>query len=466
MRISEEEEYVGEFWLPKYPDRRVPGLIYVSDGGVVKLRVFSKYDDFPKKTFLSLSKYDRILGVVKGGKSVILEYCTQSGSNGSLAGVSELTFEADLLVLGHGVEEGEKLELSRFCFSVDCATEWLGITGIEYAIPPDFLSWKMKFEKPDDLEFKISDTLVLKVKFAYSIPHCLNTKPLKSWVSPYFELESEKELPYSEMISLAFRMVTFLSFANDKLVSVRRVYGFRSEEVDTKEPESIILIYQSHPFVTKEPEFDERDCLFKFSDVEEDFESVIRAWFHGYDLYGGALDLYIATKADAPTFLHTNFLALSQCLEAFHREISDEMNMDEDEFERLCELLLSHCPKKYKSWLKPRIGYGNELGLAKRLKLLMQPFKDLFQLTQAEITKRTRIIADIRNNLTHYALSDKYSDDDYMKMYDGYEDMVMLFKLSLLSQIGFSNKEIEKIVLDSRCFNALHARLAKKGSDR
>jgi ApeA N-terminal domain 1 len=45
MRIKEEFKKSGYFWLPSTPGRRVPGTLYISDGGAIELELIEPLDN-------------------------------------------------------------------------------------------------------------------------------------------------------------------------------------------------------------------------------------------------------------------------------------------------------------------------------------------------------------------------------------------------------------------------------------
>lgn len=86
--------------------------------------------------------------------------------------------------------------------------------------------------------------------------------------------------------------------------------------------------------------------------------------------------MYFSTKVGAQKYIDGIFLSLVQGLETYHRRISSEQLMNSDDFNKLVEIILKNCPEENKEWLYGRLRYGNEINLAKRIKSIIEPFKN------------------------------------------------------------------------------------------
>jgi hypothetical protein len=75
--------------------------------------------------------------------------------------------------------------------------------------------------------------------------------------------------------------------------------------------------------------------------------------------------------------------------------------MDKSEFNNLIATVMKGCPNHKQDWLKAKLEYANELSLRKRLRQMVEPFKDLY----GDPGQRKHFIGkviDTRNYLTHY----------------------------------------------------------------
>lgn len=119
--------------------------------------------------------------------------------------------------------------------------------------------------------------------------------------------------------------------------------------------------------------------------------------------------------------------------------------MDENSFESLVSEILKECPEKHLDWLKGRLMRGNEINLGKRIKKIIEPFKDHLG-TSKERSKLLRKIVDTRNYLTHY---NETLHDESAKGRDLWilcMKLEAIFNLHFLKVVGFTNEEINGVV--------------------
>jgi hypothetical protein len=119
--------------------------------------------------------------------------------------------------------------------------------------------------------------------------------------------------------------------------------------------------------------------------------------------------------------------------------------MDEGEFKALVTEILLGCPAGKKDWLKDRLIYGNEINLRKRIKKIIEPFKELIGDPKSRKKLITNIV-DTRNYLTHFDKSSKH------KAISGGDLAFLCFKMEALLQLhflqvlGFTKSEISVVL--------------------
>lgn len=213
-------------------------------------------------------------------------------------------------------------------------------------------------------------------------------------------------------------------------------------------PASISLYYPSLPYTESEPKIDQYGMLFEFGQIRQNAERVVNNWFDAYDEISPVLNLYFSTKTGAHKYLESKFLALAQGLENYHRRTSDEKIMDDHVFKELTESLIKHCPEENREWLAGRLQHGNEMNLGRRLKGIIEPFKE-FLGTSKERKKLIRAIVDSRNYLTHYDESLETATTSGEGLYLLCIKMEVVFQLHLLQVLGFTKAEIKSFIDDS-----------------
>ena len=183
---------------------------------------------------------------------------------------------------------------------------------------------------------------------------------------------------------------------------------------------------------------------FNFDAIKANAQQVFNNWLKAYEDLSPALGLYFSTKAGAQKYLDGKFLALAQGLETYHRRTSSETLMDKESYESLVSEVLKGCPENHLDWLYGRLLHGNEINLRKRIKKIIEPFKDYLG-TKQERSKLLEKIVDTRNYLTHYSesLHDKAAKGRDLRILC--LKMEAIFNLHFLKVIGFTDEEIDGV---------------------
>jgi hypothetical protein len=119
--------------------------------------------------------------------------------------------------------------------------------------------------------------------------------------------------------------------------------------------------------------------------------------------------------------------------------------MKPEAFELLISTVLKACPDEHIDWLKGRLIHGNEINLGKRLKKIIEPFKEHLG-TSKERSKLLRKIVDTRNYLTHYSDNLESESAKGRDLWILCSKMEAIFNLHFLSVIGFTAEEIKRVV--------------------
>ncbi|WP_334471973.1 HEPN domain-containing protein [Arsenophonus sp. PmNCSU2021_1] len=261
----------------------------------------------------------------------------------------------------------------------------------------------------------------------------------------YFKLESEELLDLNDFTAVAFKITHLMCFAMDDVVAMKNVSATSCEiprDLGDGKQDSvpIKIYYQSIPYSEKVPKRDSHDMLFNYGAIKDKAHQVFNNWINAYEYLSPAFGLYFSTKMGARKYLDGKFLAFAQGLEIFHRRTSDEKLMEPEVFESLAV-----CPDDHIDWLKGRLMQGNEINLRKRLKRLIEPFKEHLG-TSEERNKFIRKIVDMRNYLTHY---NENLEGEFVKERNLYIlclKMEFILNLHFLNVIGFTVDEVKKIV--------------------
>ncbi len=447
MRIKEEFKKSGYFWLPSVPDKRIPGILSILDGGVIKLELFGVFGTLDEPEPIK-----RIVGHLEKGGFVTLDDChcrrmsSSVDTSRTFDDISRSYIDVMRVFKGVAYRESEIPHFDTLTFFIAGIDEWVGISGIEEDYQFENHAATISYKLPANIPLKLDNGMELSIAFDCQLPLSLNRKEIGITQKTYFHLVSQDARELDEFISIANKLTTFLCFAINEVVyfdSVSTVFDTPHQDVrENLRSEIPVDIYFLNSLHSKnDPEIYEHKMLFEFEKIQDRAETIINNWIKGCEQSGAVFHLYVWAQRNAYPYLETRFLSLVQGLEIYHRGISNEKEMDEAEFEQLVENLIKQCPQGREKWLEGRLRYGNEVSLRKRITRLIEPFKDLFG-NKGKRKKLVNRIVDTRNNLTHHHLEREDIDDLWVLS----QKMEALVQLLFLQMIGFGQEEIRSIV--------------------
>lgn len=456
MRIKEEFKKSGYFWLPSDPERKIPGTLVITDGGNIELEVLGLFDESNEglnRVGNGKVELERIIGHIEKHGLVTLDECFYKNINisfGALSGaISKSPVHVKKALIGVAYDDKEIVLFNTFQFSVEGIDEWVGLSGITVESQYGSRTASIAYSPLEDISLNLKNGMKLFITFEETLPESPITTEAKITQKTYFKLASEQERPLIDFTSAAYNITTLLGFAIDKTVCIEQVSAtsdaIRQDVNNGKTvPVSISLYYASLPYTKIEPKIDRYGMLFKFEQIREDAERIVNNWFDAYDEIDPALNLYFSTKTGGHKYLDSKFLALAQGLETYHRRTSNEKLMNEAVFNELTENLIKQCPEENQKWLSERLQYGNQVGLCRRIKSIIEPFKEFF----GNSNQRNELIGsivDTRNYLTHYDKSLESKAASGKNLLFLCLKMEAIFQLHLLQVLGFTQTEVKSV---------------------
>ena len=449
MRIEDEYVKTGYFWLPDQDEKKIPGVLTIKNGGDIELEVVGLFDD-SIKSLNSDDNLDRIIGHVEKDGLVTLENCFYTNKNISFGGISKSKICVNKVLSGVAYELNEIVTFNSLSFSVDCLDEWVRISGISNDSDRKNRTATISYIPPEKISYVLDNGMKLEICFAYTLPGFPNTTEAKITQRVYFKVSSEELRPLSDFTEIAYKLTNFLCFSIDATVTLKDLSA-TSKEIQrdggdgNKYPVPVKVFYPSIPFEKNAPDKSWHRMLFTYETIKSNAQDVFNNWLRAYEIMAPALSLYFSTKNGAQKYLDGKFLALAQGLETYHRRTSVEKLMDSSEFDSLVSTISESCPEEHAEWLSGRLMHGNEINLGKRLKQIIEPFKDKLG-SSKERSKLLRKIVDTRNYLTHYSENLKDNAADGEELWVLCQKMEVIFQLHFMKVVGFSDKEIESVV--------------------
>lgn len=449
MQIKEEIKTTGYFWLPSTPDRQVPGTLTIREGGEIELEIMGLIKDMTIGNHCDLP---RIVGFIERYGLITLDSCQYVKGNNYNYQLYRLLFYCHKALFGVAYDNNEDILLNTFQFSVEGLNEWVNVSGIKVDDQWDNQTATITYEKPNEIELYLSNDIKLLITFSWNQPTVSITEA-KITQNTYLKLVSEKERSLEDFMGIAYKINTFLCFAMDQIVSIKEIsVTANTIQEDMGHGQSITkrihLYFKSNLYLQNPPKVYRIRVLFRYSEITNKLEKIVNNWIDSYDELKPAFDLYFSTKTGSYKYLQGQFLALVQGLETYHRRISDEKLMNENDYKQLSETLINNCPETHKKWLEGKLKYGNEISLRKRIEYLIEPFKENLG-TSKERKKLISTIVDLRNYLTHYDNSLESKVPDVDRLYSLCLKLEAIFQLNFLQLLEFTPEEIKRIIHNS-----------------
>ena len=410
MRIKEKIVKKGLFWLPENAERKISGVLTISDGGYIELETFGIFDD----NFSSLEPISRIIGEANG-KFITLNNCLYRTR--SFSSINTAKIFVNQAFIGVAYEKDEEPMFDSLSFSVDCLDEWVGITGAN--IKKDFKNQTttINYVLPKNITHYLDNAMQLEICFDAFTPY-LNITEIKIKQRVYFKLTTKTLKPLNDFLEIVFRLTELLCFAVNTVVTFKDLKAFRT--FDNKPYlVPIYIYYKSTLYSEKIPKINLCNILFIYKTIKDNAQNIFNKWIKAYETLSPALSLYFSVEIGSQKYHDEKFLALTRGLEAYHKGRRSEK--------------LKNPNKKVE-----------KIFLSQRIIELLEPFKRYFG-SQKERTQLVQKIVNTRNYFTHYS---EHLKDKCMESIDLFylcQEIKFLFQMHFLKMLDFSDDEINKI---------------------
>ena len=416
MRIKEEFKGLGYFWLPSAPNRVLPGILSISDGGNIELEALGLFDD--GEIFLNdeLRPIGRIVGHIEDNRLVTLNDCYYKTGTMNFGGISKSLIHVGIAFTGVQYDENTLPLFNTLAFSIDGIDEWVGISGINVDYQLEEHTSTISYQPPENIPLHLGDGMQLSIAFGWTAPGFPIIKEARITQKAYFQLVSQEARELDDFISVVRKITHFLCFTIDQTVSLDSMSAtsddLRRDIGDgTTKPIPINIYYPSRPYSEDEPKIRQHDMLFGFGRIQSDVQKKIKNWIEAYEETYPAFDLYFSARTGEQSYLDDKFLTLARGLEAYHKRKFDEGSVPLDQ----------------------------------RIKCIIEPFKTVIG-DEAKQNDLINKIAQKRNDLTHSNLDLDPQTADNKDLWTLYLKIELLFQLRLLWSIGFNLEDINSIV--------------------
>lgn len=356
------------------------------------------------------------------------------------------------MLVGFHFQSPDDLKFNSIEASITGFDEWLGIYGYEFSCclnqeDSEFELAQITYQLPPTIDTKIDEKLSLKIDFGVTIPAII-TKDISLRQKAHVKVSSAESMYLTDWQTLLFNLCNFLCLATNERVALKSAdlgTVLSIENQTGRSTNRVQAYYKSgldQPSVDK---FNVQKMLFCYEDTESKIGAILNIWLTSYRTIEPVFNLYFALIHNDDLYIENMFLNLVQGLETLHRRTTSNSTLPYPEHqERVERILKSVNIEDDRAWLEKRLEYSNEPHLGKRIKDLIEPFKELFGSSKARNSVISKI-TNTRNYFTHYdeRLAEKAAKDD--ELYELKEKLRMLFIMHILLLIGFPSEKILKL---------------------
>lgn len=310
MRIKEDFKKSGYFWLPSAPEKKFPGTLSISDGGIIDLEIveLSKSVGSDSIDWVSFdwdalnwdpifnSHFKRIVGHIETDE-VTLDGCRfKEGFTYDWTGLSRSLLRVDRVFTGIKYGEDEIPRFKILVFSVDGINQWIG-TNPDRINPPNpnyprvYQRAPISFQHPEPVSFNLPNGMELSITFNQERSGSMSPREDRITQRTYFKLVSQDARELDDFISIVEKIINFLCFAIGDMVCLDNM----SATVDGSFQDALfqsfvrdetrmlpIGIYYFNLFCSKDKLRVGSNRLFEFGQIRNDAERIINNWIKSY----------------------------------------------------------------------------------------------------------------------------------------------------------------------------------------
>ncbi|KTB70518.1 hypothetical protein AO067_10215 [Pseudomonas viridiflava ICMP 13104] len=333
--------------------------------------------------------------------------------------------------------------LTSLSFCVDGLSEWLGTSAFKIHHGKDFEETIIHINRPEEVRCTLSDGTTFEIKVEIRLPGRARYPVTELFQQAYITLKPIEAKPLEFYQTLTHQLTRFFSFAIGKTVAIHSISA-QYESDEASELYSRVDIYFQSLHGTEKCLFDVSAMLLGYKRLAPRFGEILSQWVTSYENLRPALHHHYTVQDGNHGYADTNFLAIAQAVEAFHRRTTHASKLPKAEYKAKINAILATCPEDEREWLTSKLAHGNEISLADRLHQLIDRFDSVF----GDESHRNTIVRGTVNTRNYHAHYDRYGQAKALTggaLVGLTYRLRVLFTLSLLVHLGFSEKEATDI---------------------
>lgn len=448
-------EYTGAWFLPSSKEKQVVGTMKYQKGRfeLETIGSITSGDVDFGSALQQLGEPTQSVGIILGfstnGTKITMTRCHKTGARPAMGGLTTYRYSGHDLYVGYNFDKEEDIQFDTVKTLYSNLNAWYPKTGISFDIS-EIMNGKLKVEHVgiEPIEVKIDDNFKLGIEILSEINNNIVNKEFEIKESTLLTIKSKTAKHHKEFqeTSNCYRYFLMLSMANTVHPIV--ITAWASNDIVNIFPGT--RLYENIPSIDFQ-----RDMLFSYSDIANDFETFIQSWKKLWDTYKEIMDVYFSTLLNSGlATIEIQFLRIAQALEAYQRrKFPEERILSDEEYEMMIADMQSKLSDnkhalKFISRFKKDAKWPS---FEQRLHKLVDMCPDVFNDPVSEKSKFALKVSKTRNYHTHISEEiDEYVVTDPHNMIYLTHEMMALMEGCLLTELPFQRDKLREIIIKNR----------------
>ncbi len=438
MKETKGKSYLGDFWFPSKPERKVRGKLIIDDSnksslqtdGALEGNTSDDINSFPRSPKPDLVIWGELDA---GGVVTLFDVIHSSGHTSPFRWERyQATYNSPLCVMGGHFSLKSDLKVRVLKLYFTNLREWICFSPFDYSIHKkgeDIVKIKHWHEE----QFRISTSIDFCIQCGIS--QTAGPLEFRAEILAWVALVSTDSLTLDEWSPHVNSFQRLLIFASSKRSIVEKLHAF---PITQNEDELNIFMQVSLRNVEK---LTSREFLFSWDDILSDRRGeFLSKWFTLNTDFEQVVSLYISSIIWKDSSQYHVFQVLVQAIEAFHRGKFDRPRVPKGEFRVLCDEVRKTISQvkddEWKSRFATAVSNTNTLSLRERIEELLNKYSIGASALIDNNDKFAMLISKTRNFLAH-----RGDDQDFViherDIFWFNEAMRHLLQIAILVELGY-----------------------------
>lgn len=456
--MGKEKLVDGVWWDARTPERQWLGELRIGRRGRARLRIWMTEDTSPMAEVMS--SYPMIFGIAASGREFSLINCFDSNVQGSFFNIPKrAAIFVNEVVDGYHCDTTDPTT-STAAASLANLDAWWGQSGI--VVNEAHPNVNVDYRHAEPLRLFEDEKVEIVMRSSAGLATSVRPSRVRLRETVRFEVKAKAGAPLSAFEHLISSFSGFLT------VACHAYCGKKEFSLLPPRNQSEGIRIGRHIAVPIYPNAKRKSTghmLILRSDFGGREAEAIGNWLGESQRLHDTIVLYLSGVYGSG-FLETKLLALTQAVEAFHRQFRagvymDQQVFDTDVFRPLKVAIPKAVSSAHRDAIKSRLRFANEYSQRRRFQELFEEYEEVLALLVENPKSLVSPIVDHRNEFTHFPVLEPEQmirSHDPMKVIRYNWVLRLLLEACLMSRMGFSVPETKGIVQRSSAYRQMAAR--------